>query len=216
MIIDSSPHTLCLSGWAQHHDALDALCDTHTLHTSYASLSSVQHTLTFLQQHAPHPQRTLGWSLGGALAMHAITHGALHTKQLVLTFSLFQENYQRDALRTAKRFSHLITKGDMHHQHIAANLADAEFSAQQHAWQPWLHHLRTQHHSDYIFTHFPPTLIIHGAQDEVVSIEQARWLAQRIPHATLIELEQCGHAPHLHDTPRIKALIDDHAQAHQL
>lgn len=38
-----------------------------------------------------------------------------------------------------------------------------------------------------------PTLILHGAQDRLVSVDNARQLAQEIPESQLIVLPDCGH-----------------------
>ncbi len=40
-----------------------------------------------------------------------------------------------------------------------------------------------------------PILIIHGSEDQVVSVDQSRRLVQDIPHARLIIFEETGHAP---------------------
>ena len=42
-----------------------------------------------------------------------------------------------------------------------------------------------------------PTLIIHGMQDTVIPIQQAREASNLIPHAKLKVIEKCGHNPHL-------------------
>lgn len=41
-----------------------------------------------------------------------------------------------------------------------------------------------------------PTLVLHGSQDRVVSVENARILAARIPGAELVILEGAGHVYH--------------------
>ena len=42
-----------------------------------------------------------------------------------------------------------------------------------------------------------PTLIIHGAQDEVVPVEYAQNACNLIPNARLEVIEKCGHSPHI-------------------
>jgi len=41
-----------------------------------------------------------------------------------------------------------------------------------------------------------PTLILHGTEDRMVAVENARLIAERIPHAELVLLEGVGHVYH--------------------
>jgi pimeloyl-ACP methyl ester carboxylesterase len=47
--------------------------------------------------------------------------------------------------------------------------------------QPWLGRLKQR------------TLVLHGTDDPVVPAVNARWMARRIPRATLAEIAQAGH-----------------------
>jgi class 3 adenylate cyclase len=38
-----------------------------------------------------------------------------------------------------------------------------------------------------------PTLLVHGSDDETISIEGSRYMAERIPHAQLVEMAGAGH-----------------------
>ena len=40
-----------------------------------------------------------------------------------------------------------------------------------------------------------PTLIIHGTEDAIVSVESSRELNKLIPGSKLVELSGCGHVP---------------------
>ncbi len=40
-----------------------------------------------------------------------------------------------------------------------------------------------------------PTLIVWGAQDELISVEGGRRAAARMPHAEFVVIEECGHLP---------------------
>jgi len=42
-----------------------------------------------------------------------------------------------------------------------------------------------------------PTLFIHGAQDEVVPVEQAKNASRLVPNARLEVVKKCGHCPHI-------------------
>ena len=52
-----------------------------------------------------------------------------------------------------------------------------------------------------------PTLVIQGSQDAVVGPARGAAVADAIPHAQLITLEGCGHAPHLRDPVSTNLLI---------
>ena len=41
-----------------------------------------------------------------------------------------------------------------------------------------------------------PVLAVQGLQDEYGTLEQIRGIARCVPHATLLELPDCGHSPH--------------------
>ncbi len=42
-----------------------------------------------------------------------------------------------------------------------------------------------------------PTLLVHGSEDRLVSVDSARWAAQQRPDWTYIEMEGVGHVPML-------------------
>ena len=45
-----------------------------------------------------------------------------------------------------------------------------------------------------------PTLVVHGTEDKLIRPSNGRLLAERIPGARLVMLEQCGHMP-MHEQP---------------
>ena len=45
-----------------------------------------------------------------------------------------------------------------------------------------------------------PTLVVHGAQDKLIHPTNGRRLAERIPGARLVMLDDCGHMP-MHEKP---------------
>ncbi len=53
-----------------------------------------------------------------------------------------------------------------------------------------------------------PTLIIHGAQDQVVPVDNARKLAALIPESKLVVLEGSGHASHIDAAKRVADAIN--------
>ncbi|MGK5557575.1 alpha/beta fold hydrolase [Actinomadura kijaniata] len=48
-----------------------------------------------------------------------------------------------------------------------------------------------------------PTLLWHGALDPVVPVAHARWMAARLPHATVTIDPDAGHAGHFDATPAV-------------
>jgi 3-oxoadipate enol-lactonase len=58
-----------------------------------------------------------------------------------------------------------------------------------------------------------PTLVVHGREDRMIPIENGRMLAERIPGARLIEVEQCGHL-YPTEAPHIDKAIREFMQSH--
>lgn len=54
-----------------------------------------------------------------------------------------------------------------------------------------------------------PTLLIHGARDEVVPVEWAKRAAARIPDTDLWMLENCAHWPPREDPEMVVALLEE-------
>lgn len=228
----SSHQILCVSGWAQPHDALRVLSDKAS-HLDYHDCQSLEEALELIAGHSP--ATAIGWSLGGWLLMRAIEKGLVAPKQLVLlapplqyvsspdfpygmdnlTFRLFAESYEKDPARTSKRFSALIAKGDSKFSEILNALGYWEKSAEKYRWSFWLDVLEEQKHHHLQFKNFPPTLLIHGKQDVIIPYAQGKILAERIP-GSLIGLKDAGHAPHLHDPEAIRFAIYEHAATHNI
>ena len=52
-----------------------------------------------------------------------------------------------------------------------------------------------------------PVLAVQGADDAYGSMEQIRGIARVVPQTTLLELADCGHAPHLEQRDRLTAAV---------
>ncbi|MEI7772414.1 MAG: alpha/beta hydrolase [Chloroflexales bacterium] len=59
-----------------------------------------------------------------------------------------------------------------------------------------------------------PTLVIAGARDPVVPVDQSRWLAASLPRATLLEIPAAGHLPHWEAAAQVDRAIDGWLAAH--
>jgi pimeloyl-[acyl-carrier protein] methyl ester esterase len=220
-------NALTLSGWSQPHDALHNLAQS-AVHVDYHAAKSRDDALRLLAPYANVPL-VIGWSLGGVLLMHACALGIIRPHRLVLlssplqfvadvtfpygmgqeTFALFQENFRTNPKKSARNFTHLIADGDTHYQRITAELTRAA-TVDYDAWIPWLNMLETMRHDDIALHQLPPTLLIYGEQDKIVSLAQGHLLHERIPSSTLLTLPQCAHAPHLHDAHLVQSMISQH------
>ncbi len=134
------------------------------------------------------------------------------------SYSLFKESYHKDAARTSRRFAALIAKGDRHERHIARLLEPHNAVGHDSArWLPWLEDMAARPlHDARELRSVPPALIMHGKEDAILSHRQAWALHAVLPGSRLELFDACGHAPHLHDTPRVKRLIEEHAARHVL
>jgi pimeloyl-ACP methyl ester carboxylesterase len=60
-----------------------------------------------------------------------------------------------------------------------------------------------------------PTLVIHGTEDQAISVENARLLAERIPGAELVLLEGAGHLYHSERAEEADAAVLDFIRRHE-
>ncbi len=215
---------LCLSGWAQPHDALKLIAPEDAWHLPYThhTRETLFNALANIQ-----PRHVIGWSLGGLLLMHAIHHQIIAPQTLTLlsspvqfvkdadfphgmapdTFALFSDNFTQNPHKTAKRFAHLIAKGDTYHDAIIRQLHSLDTYS---PWSYWLNQLGMYHRDMIDLSDFPPTLLIYGEADQIVLHEQGSWLAEALPQAQRHCLPECAHAPHLHNPSTVKQLIANH------
>jgi pimeloyl-ACP methyl ester carboxylesterase len=54
-----------------------------------------------------------------------------------------------------------------------------------------------------------PTLLVHGSEDRLVSVDSARWAAAQRPDWTYREIEGVGHVPMLEAAERFVDLVTD-------
>jgi pimeloyl-ACP methyl ester carboxylesterase len=222
---------LALSGWGQPHDALLALVPG-AVHGEYAHHTSVRDALRSIVDMGQGCNTAIGWSLGGQLLVRAIAAGMLRPQLLVLIaapfqfvesselrigmkrdkFEKFRDNYKNNPARTLDKAHELIIKGDSHEMQIRAHLArqDKSKALAQH-WLEWLHLMDGFSCADLHLADFPPTLLVHGEDDVVVTPDQSQQFAHAIPHAKLSLWPHTGHAPHWHDTALLQALIKEYA-----
>ncbi len=216
--------TVTLSGWGQPHDALAQLVPGAE-HIDYAHAANATEAMRMLAAHQP--ERIIGWSLGGQLAVRAIAAKMIQPKQLVLiavpyqfvagdalgreTFAKFFANYQANPRRTLHKAWELLHYEDARSDYIADQLAALDKDAVlAKDWLRWLSLLEHFSCEALDFNHFPNTLLVHGKRDKVVEPSQSARMAARIKNSRLELWEDCGHAPHWHDAARLRTLIESH------
>jgi pimeloyl-ACP methyl ester carboxylesterase len=60
-----------------------------------------------------------------------------------------------------------------------------------------------------------PTLVLHGTEDRMVSPDNAKLLAERIPRAELVMLEGAGHLYHSEQAEAADAAVLDFIRRHR-
>ncbi len=222
--------TFCLSGWGQPHDALSSIAPD-AMHFDYAHHGSADAAIADIAKAAQAFDSIVGWSLGGQLAVRAVSKGLLKPKKLVLigvpfqfvrgdvlkigmprdTYDLYCDNYKTNPERTLKKSWDLIAYNDTREADVKANLDKQNRKKElERNWHRWLQELSQFSCDDLDFRAFPPTLLIHGDKDAVVWHEQAEHFAKRMPKATLEIWRGCGHAPHWHDSEKLRESIKRH------
>lgn len=220
--------SISLSGWGQPEDALSAVAPNATP-VGYANYDTVEEALSAIASEKP--DAVIGWSLGGQLAVRAIAMGIIAPKKLVLiaapyefveissgglgmkrdTFDKFFDNYAKNPMRTLSKAWELVSLYDDHAALVRNQLAHfSRDTVVMGNWLKWLSLIDGFSCDALDFSKFPPTLLVHGEEDVVVEAAQSQRFANRIPGARLDLWPGCGHAPHWHDTERLKFLIEEH------
>lgn len=224
---------LTLSGWGQPYDALEPIVSSAT-HFDYSDFENVPDALGALAEVGKNYDALIGWSLGGQLAVRAISAGLIRPKKLVLIgapfqfvrsdflnlgmpqdqFQKFRDNYANNSARTLAKAWELVAIGDKNSEivkeHLQKQNKDKMLAKN---WLNWLDLLNGFSCNSLDFSNFPHTLLLHGAQDLVVSHNQAQEFAKNIPSAKHILLENSGHAPHWHDSAQVRKHILEHFNA---
>lgn len=219
-------NTLTLSGWAQPHDALTAHIPG-SIAFDYSDYPSPTASFEGLQHYADIPY-IIGWSMGGQLALRAIAAGVLKPKHLTIigtpwqfvgddgmdahTYALFRDTYIKNPARHKERFPALLAKGDRNAREIIRAITHHPDVDNTHRWLPWLEELSRYSFTEDAHAILPPTLVIHGTQDAIVPVAQARMFAQTLPMVHIALWEAVGHTPHLHDPQRLLKEIMRHRE----
>lgn len=224
---------LTLSGWGQASDALSAIAP-HATHFDYSHFETVDDAIFALAIEAKKHDAVIGWSLGGQLVVRAIAAGLVLPKKLVLIgvpfqfvknddleigmpadqFQKFRDNYAKNSARTLAKAWELVAVGDKNTHHIKAHLQNynqAEMLTRN--WLHWLDMLNGFSCKTLDFSNFPPSLLLHGENDAVVSHSQSHKFEKLIPQTKRVSIADAGHAPHWHDNQLIIKHIQEYIDA---
>ncbi len=213
-----------ISGWGQAYDALKAVTPDNATHFDYSNFASTAEFFKNLK--GQNPDVVVGWSLGGQLALRAISEGVISPKSLVLiatpyqfvaskdikcamnidNFNTFYNNFESDPVRTIKRFLTLISLNDSHAHDILVHLRNTTNTEHASRWLYWLEELEKFSCNSVDFSLVPKTFAIHGTDDTVVDSTQTGLFMPLIENYTLEAFTKCGHAPHLHDEARVREI----------
>ncbi len=217
--------SITLSGWGQPSDALSGLI-SGSVAIDYAHAANFSEALRIITAAAGDAEIVVGWSLGGQLAARAVAAGMISPKNLILiatpyqfvaddigreTFNKFYNNYKINPQRTLHKAWELLHYEDSQAQYISDQLASFDKDeVLKKDWLRWLALLAEFSCATLDFANFPRTLLVHGDKDIVVSVENSRRMAEKINDSRVEIWKNCGHAPHLHDAGRLRALINDY------
>lgn len=207
---------LTFSGWAQDPHALDGIIPSGMNHTALNYMPQDEKTFfAWLKKEKPSCNVLLGWSLGGQIAVRAVAEKILKPKIIILLAAPFRFEAVAEYKKMAKKFtaspkemlkdfSTLLMVGDDKKSHCPVYVEALKYAD---SLQNWLKVLERFDCATLDFIGFPRTLLIHGKKDAVIPRQQSWLFKEVLPNAGLIEIDRCGHAPHLHNPEGCKKLI---------
>lgn len=159
-----------------------------------------------------------GWSLGGQLALHLALRVPDRVGRLALVATTprftvdgdwpygvtpavlndFAGSLAHDYAGTLQRFLSLQVRGSDAARQVLASLRKRLFDRgqpSQHTLQAGLQLLLHTDLRPRVKSVFQPVMVIHGEQDTLADPKAAEWLAHNLPHAVLLLLPHCAHAP---------------------
>lgn len=202
-----------ISGWAYPAATLDPL-----VKALEPSVTGIPHPFTAGLDRiasAAAPYWLGGWSLGGLLAMKAVLDGVLHPAGLILISSTARfcsgDDYPHGVPRThlrammrglvRSRESVLASFYDQAGQPVDCDFTTEELSR----GLQWLDTLDLRERLHEIEM---PVLILHGAEDRIIPVSAAEYLATKIPSSHLIVHPGAGHALPLKNPEWISPLVE--------
>ena len=217
---------LTFSGWCQQPDTL-TIPGRDTTPVSYHPARSCD--AIFVPTTSP--DIAIGWSLGAQIICRLVAEGHVKPSLIILIsapfsyvktppltsgqepfiYQQFLSNYIKKPERTLSKFALLSNKND-----DASPLTDIMLDHEHHEdWIFWLEELGRFSCNTLDFSQFPHTILLHGHDDQVTSSKQAQLFEARLPSSEVHIIENCGHAPHLHD-PQLLSTYTDPERLHTI
>lgn len=218
---------LVFSGWSQKADALKSVLPEGAECFDYGAYPSLE--ACFDELRGKTADVVVGWSLGGQVALRALSEGIISAKRVILLSTHYQavrvneddEGAPAEALaglRAAyhsapeemlKQFYLTCAYGDSNQRNVTAAMLGGMTPAQDYHWLYWLDALVDFSCETLDFDKIPPATLIYGESDCIVPVSQGHRMAARLTDVRLHLLPGCAHAPHLHDPQRVREIIAD-------
>lgn len=189
-------------------------------------------SLTHLLLDAAPPKAVwMGWSLGGMLAIHAASIAPGKVSGLVLlsatprfiadadwpcalplnVFKGFVDRFERDAGAALSRFDLLQFQGASNAMESAHRLRDmlGQRAASNSALRRGLHFLLTADFRNCLLTGQQRLGAIYGDNDALIPSCYGQGLVDLVPHATVIQIKDAGHAPFITHRNEVVAAVNE-------
>ncbi|MFQ5344391.1 MAG: alpha/beta fold hydrolase [Mariprofundus sp.] len=211
--------------WFQQHESFpDALYLNLPGHGGADDHQADAWVESIVQQLPAEPSVLVGWSLGGMLALQIAHTFSDRVAALALVsttpcfrqktdwqtgcetslFEAFEHAVATGSGRLLNRFFSLMLHGDNlnrhDYNHLARLAVDREHPASASGLDNGLALLGSLDIRSCMADISVPTLVMHGDQDAIVSVNSGRWLAKSIANSRMHLFEKCGHAPFLTQT----------------
>jgi len=208
--------------WYQQHELFpDALYLNLPGHGGAADHPGEDWLEVLAQQLPAEPCVLVGWSLGGILALAMAVRFPERVAAMALVsatpcfcrqddwqpgcdeqaFGAFESAISSGSIRSLNRFFALMLHGDglsrSDYNRLAKQAVDREHPTSAAGLNGGLQLLGSLDSRQSVTDISVPSLILHGEQDSIVSVDSGRWLAASIAGSQLEQFQNCGHAPFL-------------------